>query len=107
MVSMELVTHSAPLNCQMQSTWIVRIGGENGVGEIAAIVVLIVADVPTAFVPGIFKVTSSSGKFVATNWSTASELDVFHWALRVSSMRCIAFAFAAWASSAFVADAVQ
>ena len=104
MVSIVLVINSTPLNCQMQSTRILLIGG---VSEIWEIVVLIVADVPFVSVPGISKVTGSSGKFVATNWSAASELDVFHWTLRASSMRCIALAFAAWASSAFTADVVQ
>jgi hypothetical protein len=40
---MVLVIHSAPLNCQMQSTRIPRIGG---LSEIWEIVVTIVADVP-------------------------------------------------------------
>ena len=64
MVSMELVIHSTPLNCQMQSTRILLIGG---VSEIWEIFVLIVANVPLVFVPGMSKETNLSGKFVAAN----------------------------------------
>ncbi len=64
MVSIVLVIISTPLNCQIQSTRIPLIGG---VSEIWEIVVMIVADVPFVFDPGMSKVTTSSGKFVATN----------------------------------------
>jgi hypothetical protein len=92
MVSIELVINSVPLNRQMQSTRILLIGS---VGEIREIVVLIVADVPPESEPGMSNETTSSGKFVATNWSTFGQMDVSHLALRVSSMRSIALALAA------------
>ena len=104
MVSMVLVINSTPRYCQMQSTRILLIGG---VSEIWEIVVSIVADVPPEPDPGVSNETTSSGKFVAINWSTTGQLDVSHRALRASSMRSIALAFAAWASSAFTADVVQ
>lgn len=92
MVSMVLVIHSVPLNCQMQSTWILLIGG---LSEIWEIVVSMVAVVPPEPEPGISNETTSLGKFVATNWSTIGEAAVSHWALRVSSMRSIALALPA------------
>ena len=67
MVSMVLVIHSAPRNCQMQSTRILLIGG---LSEIWEMVVSMVAVVPPEPDPGISNETTSLGKFVATNWST-------------------------------------
>ena len=92
MVSIVLVINAIPLNCQMQSTRILLIGG---VSEIWEIVGSIVADVPPEPDPGVSNETTSSGKFVATNWSTTGQLDVSHRALRASSMRSIALALAA------------
>ena len=63
--------------------------------EICEIFVTIVADVPPEPDPGISRETTLLGKFVATNWSTAGQLDVSHRALRVSSTRSITLAFAA------------
>jgi hypothetical protein len=104
MVSMVLVIHSVPRNCQTQSTRMLLIGG---VTEICEIVVIMVADVPPEPDPGVSNETTSSGKFVATNWSTFVEPAVSHWALRACSMRSIALALAAWTSSAFTAAVVQ
>ena len=92
MVSMVLVIHSVPLSCQIQSTRIPRIGG---LSEIWEIFVTIVADVPPEPDPGKSNETTSSGKFVATNWSTIGQLEVSHWALRACSMRSSALPFAA------------
>ena len=63
MVSMVLVINSTPLNCQMQSTRILLTGGES---EISDISVLSVANVVSESDPDKPKVTTLSGKFVAT-----------------------------------------
>ena len=82
----------------MQSTRILLTGGESGEdgeGEIWDISVLSVADVTSEPDPDKSKVTTLSGKFVATNSSTGCARYGAHMALRVSSMRSIALAFAA------------
>ena len=82
----------------MQSTRILLTGAENGKeeeGKIWDISVLSVADVIAEPDPDKSKMTTLSGKFVATNSSFGSARYGAHMALRVSSMRSIALAFAA------------
>lgn len=78
-----------------------------GSADTCEIVVRIVADLAPAPDPARSKVTTLFGKFVATTWSTCGQMDVIHWALRVSSIRSIALALAARKSPALSAEVAQ
>ena len=76
----------------MQSTRILLTGGESEIWDIS---VLSVADMVSEPDPDKPKVTTLSGKFVATKSSSGTARYGAHMALRVSSKRSIALAFAA------------
>ena len=61
---MLLVISSTPLNSQMQSTRIRRIGGESEIGVISVVTVAVVISEPA---PDLSKVTVMGGKFVGTS----------------------------------------